>query len=185
MLTYDPTHDKFSDGTHIDWFTYEDIESSYIFDDIRHQQITSAHLKAKVIWPTSWIKKNSKGVEVVTMGCPVTRYPRDIFEDYVHIDVPANSTVLGLLVAISEFYDREVTVQEALGHVDEWRDDIVKKICRKYLNDERITVFDLLGEKVTWPTDGPRRHAYKCTGLVRYEGISFNDEGHVELILGS
>ena len=180
-VSYDASTNEFSDGSIIDWFVHEPVETAYLLSD-RHDPCPASgtHMDAWVCWPQQDICRPREDVRIYMQ---VRRYFRD---DHRHfITVPRATRVRDLLRAIYDFYDTPVTRQD-LADRDPDEDCYITEALDKLAAGGTVTWMDLIGSRETFGKveEGQRRHRFMCSGCVRFEGIR-DDQGKLVLLLGS
>lgn len=181
-LTYNPHIDKFSDGCHIDWWVWEDVNTIWIHNhdnNFSGPMMDSKHLNARVLWETPIYKDNEN--EKIKINMDISRYG-DLWKKILCLK---NCTVRQLLNTISSFYKQIIDTNFILKHKSNseyWKDAL-----NKSQNGNIVYMYDLIGTNFLHPMVRYddfiiyRRSPLLCNGCVRYEGVSKNNE----IMLGS
>lgn len=107
-VSYDPSLNEFSNGSGIDWFVHEPIETAHVGSC----SLTDSHLDAFVCWPVrTW--KPIDGVEVYM------QVKRSDDSDHF-IVLPRVCTVRDLLTSIHGFYKTPVSRKDLIGSSDDF-----------------------------------------------------------------
>ena len=171
---------KFSDGSHIDWFVWEPVESAHVcrFDFMRQMMSGDMYSSAKVITPFMMDDNIELHVPVARYGdvWRTIKFPRD-----------ASLDVRGLLEKIYDFYQTPITVRDIADRKRD-KDDYIIDARKKLAKGDRVVWADLIGSSGYLPgsdeSTEKRRHPLSCSGLVRFESIKIED-GKIVLALGS
>jgi hypothetical protein len=173
LKTY--TKDEFSDGSHIDWFVWEPVESAHVcrFDFMRQIVPGDMYSTAEVMMP------------IHELHVPVARYG-DVWRT-IKFPQGMKLDVRGLLEKIYEFYQTPITVRDIADRKRD-KDDYIIDVRKKLAKGERVVWADLIGCSGYLPGSNEstenRRHPFSCSGLVRFEAIKI--EGNkIVLALGS
>lgn len=182
-VSYDVGKNVFSDGSTIDWFVNEPVETSHLLSNhLRPRPMTEAHLNTRVGWPPRHVHVG--GEDVVEIAVPVARRGNQVRM----IAVPRNASVRDLLCAIHDFYATPVTREDVLADRDEDEDEHYLASALEGLSaGRRVTWADLVGQLRPIGEGLDRRDPLSCRGYVRFEQVVVRDGrgGGLELVMGS
>jgi hypothetical protein len=167
---------KFSDGSSIDWWIYENPNSAWLMNGYAAWEVISPKYSNIELF-----RGNKSGK--LTIQIPISRYYNKKFLD---IEVSTPYRISDLLHDIYEFYNQQIKTRKALFQLSSEKNscyyqEIVNKLQRK----EKVRYFELLGNTNVFGDVNPRRNPHSCNGLVRYNGLKKIDDDVYELKLSS
>ncbi len=167
---YDPDTNTFSDGSSLDWFVWEPVDTAHVLRAGACRPLPERYWAAPVTMVAVLDELDERVSFDTFVHAPVSRFGVQTRPIRIpRSDAPL--TVRAFLAALHAFYDSPITEADLAGLDPQC--DYVQDARAALREGKRVTWVDCIGNKKyggnAWKTG--RRDPFLCCGLVRYEGV--------------